>query len=142
MVLQGNPVSFGRTSASLRHKGQYISDTMNSPPKTLVKSRESLQAMFSDRAELRRYEAFDKILNHVWTRIQALIKANQVKTEYIINLYDLERETGPTHKYISEMIDVLKKEYPGVDFTYRETHGYEGTVLERLIIMDWSKGGA
>lgn len=111
---------------------------MNSPPKTLVKSRENLKAMFSDPAELRRYELLDKIVNYVWTRIQAFITGNQAKTEYIINLHDLERHVGPTNKYISDIIDVLKKEYPGVDFTYRETSGYEGKVLERLIIMDWS----
>jgi hypothetical protein len=111
---------------------------MNSPPKTLVKSRESLQAMFSDPAELKRYEALDKMLNYVWVRIQALITAHKVKTEYIINLYDLERHTGPINKYISDVIDVLRREYPGVDFTYKQTSGYEGTVLERLIIMDWS----
>jgi len=117
---------------------------MNSPPKTLVKSRENLQAMFSDREELPRYEAFDIIINYVWTRIKALVTTQQSKTEYIINLRDLERHTPlvSTNKYIYDVIDVLKKEYPGVDFTYRETHGYEGTVLERIVIMDWSKGGA
>ena len=44
-----------------------------------------------------------------------------------------------TNNFVEELIDILKKEYPGVDFTYRETVGYNGTILERLIIMDWSK---
>ena len=141
MVLQGNPVPFGRAPFTLRSKLDDISHSMNSPPKTLVKSRETLQAMFSDPSELPRYEALDKLLNYVWIRIKALITTQQSKEEYIINLYDLERHTGPTQKYITHMIEVLKEEYPGVDFTYRETHGYEGTVLERAI-MDWSKGVA
>ena len=113
---------------------------MNSPPKTLVKSRENLQAMFSDPTELTRYEAFDIIINYVWVRIRALSIVNKEKTEYSINLRDLERHTPlvSTNKYISDVIDVLQKEYPGVDFTYNQTSGYDGTVLERLIIMDWS----
>jgi hypothetical protein len=37
-----------------------------------------------------------------------------------------------------ELIEVLYKEYPGVDFTYKETAGYDGKIIERIIIMDWS----
>jgi hypothetical protein len=37
-----------------------------------------------------------------------------------------------------ELIEILKREYPGVDFTYKETSGYDGKILEKIIIMDWS----
>jgi hypothetical protein len=43
-----------------------------------------------------------------------------------------------TEAIILELIEILKKEYPGVDFTYKETAGYDGTIIERIIIMDYS----
>jgi hypothetical protein len=113
---------------------------MNAPPKTLVKSRENLQAISADRSILIKYEAFDIILQYVWVRIKSLVTGYDVKTQYVINLRDLERHTQlvSTNTYITECIQVLKEEYPGVDITYRETAGYDGTVLERIIVMDWS----
>jgi len=120
---------------------------MDAPPKTLVKSRANLQAMSAYTLELTKYEAFDIVLAYVWTRIRPLLQGTGV-TEYCINLYDLERHTSRlvsaqysnhySMEYITELMEVLRRDYPGVTFTYRETTGYEGNVLERIILMDWS----
>jgi hypothetical protein len=117
---------------------------MNSPPKTLLKSRAQLQAIHADSSHLVKYESFDIVLSYVWVRVKALLQGNNTNTQYIINFYDLERHMGRlvsiefSTAYITELMEVLRREYPGVDFTYRETAGYEGNVLERILIMDWS----
>jgi hypothetical protein len=113
---------------------------MNIPPKTLVKSRATLQALSSNSLLLAKYEAFDIIINYLWIRIKAHLINEQVERQYCIHIHNLYRYTNVvfTDVFISELIEVLKEEYPGVDFTYRETSGYDGNILERIIVMDWS----
>ena len=94
---------------------------------------------------LLKYDVIEYFLNELWTKLKSDVFTTK-QTQYTINLkktysagnmsyYSIET----TNNFVEELIDILKKEYPGVDFTYRETVGYNGTILERLIIMDWSK---
>ena len=113
---------------------------MSYPPKGFIKSRENLQAMCKTPDIMIKYQLFDNILAKIWVNIQYPVSKKSLK--YIINLND--GNYNP-HRFVFnqtialEFIEVLKKEYPGVDFTYKETLGYDGTILENIIIMDWSK---
>ena len=109
------------------------------PPKALLKSRENLQAICKNPHEIMKYETFDKFLFVLWTNIR---RSPPISFKYIINLHDTNYSLGYqnmfTEAIILELIEILKKEYPGVDFTYKETAGYDGTIIERIIVMDWS----
>jgi hypothetical protein len=117
---------------------------MSSPPKSLVKSRENLQAIFKN--GITKYEVFDRILSVLWQKIRQLVNPNINRTnasvsKYIINLRDPNYYATTffcTQENALELIEILKKEYLGVDFTYKETAGYDGQIIEKLIIMDWS----
>jgi hypothetical protein len=114
---------------------------MSSPPKSLVKSRENLQVLFKDPHKIIKYEIFDRLLSQLWGNIrQSLVKSQK----YIINIHDpsyygkIGHGFDFTEAIVLEFIEILKKEYPGVDFTYKETAGYDGRILEKIIVMDWS----
>jgi hypothetical protein len=110
---------------------------MSIPPKSLVKSRENLQAISNNPdIIIKKYEICDRILLVLWNNIR------QSSLKYIINMhnpqYNYPHGFVFTEEFIIELIEILKKEYPGVDFTYKETAGYDGKIIERIIIMDWS----
>ena len=121
---------------------------MSESPLSLVKSRENLQAICrSGRAMngyplgVAKYQAFDKVLLYIWHNIKGQLASSQ-QLNYIIRLHT-QQYVHSGFDYtdandISELIEILKKEYPGVDFTYKQTVGYDGKILERIIIMDWS----
>ena len=111
---------------------------MSTPPKSLVKSRENLQAISNNpHIIIKKYEIFDRVLSPIWNNITITRKS-----PHIINLHNSEYNYPHgfvfTEEFIIELIEILKKEYPGVDFTYKETAGYDGKIIERIIIMDWS----
>ena len=115
------------------------------PPKSLIKSRENLQKICKnlDRntSGIIKYEIFDRFLLVLWQNIKRLFDSYNPPLKYIINphepSYHIDRFVF-TEANISELIELLKNEYPGVDFTYKETAGYDGKIIERIIIMDWS----
>jgi hypothetical protein len=115
---------------------------MSSPPKSLVKSRENLQAIFNNPHLMIKYEMFDKVLLLLWENIRPSLMKPLKSLKHIINLHNLNigfhQEIIFTEAIILELIEILKKEYPGVDFTYKETTRYDGTIIERVIVMDWS----
>ncbi len=111
------------------------------PPISLVKSRENLQAISTNPDIIMKYEVFDRVLLVLWSNIQSRLRSQRTQTlNYIIDLHDYLYNIGFafTESNISELIGILKREYPGVDFTYKETVGYDGKIMERIIIMDWS----
>ena len=111
---------------------------MSLSPKSLIKSRENLQEIFKNPDVIIKYEIFDRVLSLLWGNIR---QSSLKLLKYIINLHDpnyFRHGFVFTEEMVLELIEILKKEYPGVDFTYKETAGYDGKVLERIIIMDWS----
>lgn len=112
---------------------------MSNPPKTLLKSRENLQELFKNpHVFIKKYEIFDRVLSLLWVNIR---QTSLKSPKYIINLHDPNyflHGFNFTEEMALELIEILKKEYPGVDFTYKETAGYDGRIIERIIIMDWS----
>lgn len=112
---------------------------MSPPPKSLVKSREHLQEIFKSPDGMIKYEIFDRVLLLIWDDIRRS-SSNSVKC--IINLRNPNFKSGYgfvfTEAIVLELIEILKREYPGVDFTYKETAGYDGKIIEQIIIIDWS----
>ena len=120
---------------------------MSNSPNSLVKSRENLQALFKNPHLIIKYQIFDNVLSEVWNNIRqkSQYRTSSVPvTNYIINLHAIRNINYGMHGFVLtevialELVEILKKEYPGVDFTYRETAGYDGKIIEKLIIMDWS----
>jgi len=120
-----------------------------SPPNSLVKSRENIQEIFKNPSVMIKYKVFDSVLSEVWNNIEQLTNSHITRTQtslskYIINLHAVRNINYGMHGFVLtevialELVEILKKEYPGVDFTYRETAGYDGKIIEKLIIMDWS----
>ena len=116
------------------------------PPKTLVKSRENLQTICNNNNKypygVAKYETYDKILLNLWMELTPLFKQDPPPSKYAIDLLQQAHNaqmgfifTKPT---VLEFIEVLKREYPEVGFTYIETPGFNGKMLERIVIMDWS----
>lgn len=88
-----------------------------------------------------KYTIFDKILSIIWGNIRKQISYNPSQFKYIIKLNEPQYNTYGfvyTEEIVLELIEILKKEYPGVDFTYKATAGYDGKIIETIIIMDWS----
>jgi len=109
---------------------------MSLPPKSIIKSRENLQVIIKNPHVMTKYEIFDRILLRLWGNIR---QSSLNSLKYIINLHDpFHNGFVFTEVIVLELIEVLKKEYPGVDFTYKETAGYDGKIIEKIIVMDWS----
>ena len=113
---------------------------MSAFPKCLVKSRENLQAISKNPDVILRYRVFDEILSRLFAG--NIMQGSLKLPKYVINLHDSNNYNHYrfvfTEAIVLELIEILKKEYPGVDFTYSETAGYDGKIIEKLIIMDWS----
>jgi hypothetical protein len=119
---------------------------MSRAPRSLVKCRETLQAISKNHNELRKYELFDRILDIVWYDIS---KPQMYKTKHVISLMNhnnnhwtklinVINEYNITESFASELIVILKREYQDCDVTYSETKDDTGKIIEKLIIIDWS----
>lgn len=118
---------------------------MSRAPRSLIKSRQTLQAIIKNHNELRKYELFDRILDIVWYDI---VKPQVAKTKHIIgfinynsswtNINNIMSQYQITDSFKAELIEILKKEYPGCNITYNETKDEDGNLDEQYIIIDWS----
>jgi len=97
----------------------------------MPKTREELQKLTAANSD------FLRILDLIWTDIKTP-KASSAAL-HIVNLDEPTMfQTHVTPEFRSTLISLLKSEYPGCDVRYHETLGFNGKVLERLVIMDWS----
>jgi len=117
---------------------------MSKAPRTLIKSRETLQTICNNPNELRKYELFDRILDMVWYDISKKIN----KTKHVIgfigyntdwtNCNNIYYRDGITESFMMELVEILKKEYLDCNVTYTETKDNKGKLIEQLIIIDWT----
>ena len=112
-------------------------------PRTLVKSREVLQSLKGGQ-EFKRYQAFDALLQVIWSDIKREAEAGKTKyvfrvdtNQHIRDLHQLQNPITMT-LFIMDFMDILKKEYLDCKIEYVETKGYDDKVIERLIVIDWS----
>lgn len=115
-------------------------------PRTLIKSREVLQSLEGGQ-EFNKYKTFDHLLHVIWMDIKR--EAEGGKTKYVFkitnNHWNLIIQMFPQLqnplnmiRFITEFMEVLKKEYIDCKIEYVETKGYEDKVIEQLIVIDWS----
>ena len=113
-------------------------------PRTLIKSREVLQSL-KDRNEFAKYQTFDRLLQEIWMDVGREAQAG--KTKYVFKItnnqrihYNLPQLNNPINMtlFITDFMDILKKEYLDCKIEYVETKGYEDKVIEQLIVIDWS----
>ena len=77
-----------------------------------------------------------RLLDLIWSDIKTP-KASSASI-HVINLDDPRLFPIPcSSDMIDTFVSVLKSEYPGCDVRYYETQGFNGKVLERLVILDW-----
>ena len=114
-------------------------------PRTLIKSREVLQSLKGGK-EFAKYQTFDHLLQIIWMDVKR--EAEAAKTKYVFKIANnrwgsigvLSQLQNPVNvlAFITEFIEVLKKEYIDCKIEYVETKGYEDKVIEQLIVIDWS----
>ena len=116
---------------------------MSNEPRTLIKSRDVLQSL-KDRNEFTKYQTFDRLLQLIWYDISREAKGG--KTKYIFKITNnphmgqLPQLNNPINMtlFITDFMDILKKEYIDCKIEYVETKGYENKVIEQIIVIDWS----
>jgi hypothetical protein len=116
---------------------------MSNEPRTLIKSREVLQSL-KDRNEFEKYQKFDHLLKLIWADISR--EAQGGKTKYVFKITNNSHMTqipqlnNPINRtlFITDFMDILKKEYIDCKIEYVETKGYEDKVIEQIIVIDWS----
>jgi len=114
---------------------------MSYAPRTLIKSRGVLQSLKGG-DELKKYEAFDRILQQIWLDVRQ--GAIGGRTTYV---YDYNRFIQDNREFKNlerfnmfrlDLVTILEKEYPECSIKYVETVGYGGEVVQRIIVIDWS----
>jgi hypothetical protein len=116
---------------------------MSKEPRTLIKSREVLQSL-KDRNEFTKYQTFDHLLKVIWADISREAQGGNKKyvfkitnNQYMGQLPQLKNPINMT-LFITDFMDILKKEYIDCKIEYVETKGYEDKVIEQIIVIDWS----
>jgi len=112
-------------------------------PRTLIKSREVLQSLKGGQ-EIIKYEIFDRLLQKICGDV--INEASRGNTKYIFKIDKNQHMRTIGHVqisintilFITDFIEVLKKEYIDCKIEYSETKGYEGKVIEQIIVIDWS----
>ena len=115
-------------------------------PQTLIKSREVLQSLKS-KNEITKYQAFDRLQQVIWDGVKRNAEAG--KTKYVFNLannyWNQAIQTLPQLKnsdtmrlFITDFMDILKKEYIDCKIEYVETKGYYDKFGNQIIVIDWS----
>ena len=116
---------------------------MSKEPRTLIKSREVLQSL-KDRNEFTKYQTFDTLLQMIWMDVSGGAQGGNTKyvfkitnNPHIRQLRQLNNSINMT-LFITDFMDILKKEYIDCKIEYVETKGYEDKVIEQIIVIDWS----
>jgi hypothetical protein len=115
--------------------------------RSLIKSRTVLQSL-KDGNGFKIYQALDKCLTEIWIGVTGEAEAGRIK--YIYNFAKIKNNitfmSGVCESYYYEtinkfrtsLINILEKEYIDCKIDYIETKGYDGKVIEQLIVIDWS----
>jgi len=114
---------------------------MSYAPRTLIKSRGVLQSLKGG-DELKKYEAFDRILQQIWLGVRQEAIGGRTTYIYDYNIFfQHNRDFNNVEKFNMfrlDLVTILEKEYPECSIKYVETVGYGGEVVQRIIVIDWS----
>ena len=98
-------------------------------------SRATLQNVKSDNEEIfRKYD----INQHISQIHSNIIKEAKYKTSYIYKIGHTGYQHFDDPVYSSEFKEMLQKVFPDCKTEYVETRGYDGKIIERVALVDWS----
>jgi len=99
-------------------------------------TKEVLQAIAKDNAYVSRYKSIETIMTEIYGSVQREALAGKTKCIYKRCYYDCLN--GQENVYIMELMKKLESEFTSCKIEYVETKGYEGNILEKIIVIDWS----
>jgi len=104
-------------------------------------TKEVLEAIGKDKAYAKRYNHVESMIRIIYKNVQQ--QALGGKTKYIYNINcnfvgDNYVLCENKDQVIADLIKRLKSEFTGCIIEYVETKGYDGNILERVIVIDWS----
>ena len=98
-------------------------------------TKEALQSITKDDTYVSRYQRIETVLADIYGNVQH--EARGGKTTYVYKFrYDIS--SGQEEKFIAELMKKIAAEFIGCKIDYVETKGYDGTIIERVIVIDWS----
>jgi hypothetical protein len=98
-------------------------------------TKEVLQSISKDTAYVSRYKHVETVIADIYGSVQR--EALGGKTKYIYKFrYDIV--SGQEQQFMAELMKKLHAEFTGCKIDYVETKGYDETVIERVIVIDWS----
>ena len=101
----------------------------------LQMTKEVLQAIGKDISYITRYKRSETIISDIYGSVQR--EALSGKTRFIYKIcHDFPPEQQQQN--IADLMKKLQAEFTGCKIEYVETKGYDGSVIERIIVIDWS----
>jgi len=98
-------------------------------------SRATLQNVKSDNdGVLRKFD----IHQHIYYIHSEIIKEAKYKSSFIYKIGHTGYQHFDNPVYASEFKEMLQKVFPDCKTDYVETRGYDGKVIERVVVVDWS----
>ena len=98
-------------------------------------SRSTLQNVKSDNDGIfRKYDIYQH-MSHIHKNI---INDAKYKTSYIYKIGHTGYQHFDNPLYPSEFKEMLQKVFPDTKTDYVETRGYDGKIIERVAVVDWS----
>lgn len=98
-------------------------------------TKEVLQSITKDSAYVSRYKHVETVVADIYGNVQR--EALGGKTKYIYKFrYNIAN--GQEGSFMAELMKKLHAEFTDCKIDYVETKGYDGTIIERVIVIDWS----
>ena len=98
-------------------------------------TKEVLERISKDNTYISRYQCVQTIVANIYRNIQR--QALRGVTKYIYNVnYDII--TGQEYEFMAELIKQLRDEFTGCMINYLEKKESDGSISERIILIDWS----
>ena len=98
-------------------------------------TKEVLERISKDNTYISRYQCVQTIVANIYRNIQR--QALRGVTKYIYNVnYDII--TGQEYEFMAELIQQLRNEFTGCMINYLEKKESDGSISERIILIDWS----
>jgi hypothetical protein len=98
-------------------------------------TKEVLQSIGKDNTYVSRYQNIEGVLTDIYQNVQREALGRKTKYIYMINNRNI---SGQDEKFMAELMKKLAAEFTGCKIEYVETKGYDGSVIEKVIVIDWS----
>lgn len=102
-------------------------------------TKEVLQSIKNDNTYVSRYQNIERIVADIYQNVQREALGRKTKYIYRVN-YNLQYNFAGDQEvqFMAELMKKLTSEFTGCKIEYVETKGYDGSVIEKVIVIDWS----